>query len=229
MSRTSPAPIHAAPPRAGEPSANQAVKFSAILLLHGAALWWLGQQPLRLLTPAQPLRMEVRTVELAPPAPPAPPRPMTAPPRPLPQAVARPQAVPAPPVMTAAPSAAPAPSSFAVAPQPPAPPVAEPSPPAPGPVTVTAPRFDANYLHNPAPVYPPMSRRLGEAGRVLLLVKVTAQGTAESVQVKTSCGHPRLDEAAQAAVRNWRFVPARRGDEPVAASVVVPIVFQLDN
>lgn len=94
---------------------------------------------------------------------------------------------------------------------------------------VAAARFDADYLNNPEPVYPLMSRNRGESGKVLLLVQVTAQGTAAQVEIKQGCGFPRLDQAALNAVRNWRFVPARRGDEAVAASVVVPITFRLDS
>jgi len=56
----------------------------------------------------------------------------------------------------------------------------------------------------------------------------TAGGSAENVQIKQSSGFARLDEAAAAAVRQWRFVPARRGAEPIAASVMVPIVFRLE-
>jgi protein TonB len=60
-------------------------------------------------------------------------------------------------------------------------------------------------------------------------VRVTAQGASERVQVARSSGFPRLDQAASEAVRSWRFVPARRGEEAVAAEVLVPIVFRLDQ
>ena len=97
------------------------------------------------------------------------------------------------------------------------------------PAAVAAPSFDADYLNNPAPVYPLLSRNRGESGKVLLLVQVTAQGAAAQVEIRQGSGFPRLDQAALNAVRNWRFVPARRGDEAVAASVVVPITFRLDS
>jgi protein TonB len=91
------------------------------------------------------------------------------------------------------------------------------------------PRYDAAYLDNPAPAYPSAARRLHEEGRVLLRVRVTADGRAGDVDVATSSGSERLDRAALDAVRRWRFVPARRGDEAVAAQVLVPIVFSLDR
>lgn len=91
---------------------------------------------------------------------------------------------------------------------------------------LTAARFDADYLHNPAPAYPAQSRRLKEEGTVLLLVRVSAEGTPLSVEIRNSSGFDRLDEAGLQAVRQWRFVPAKRGSENVAASVLVPIQFK---
>jgi protein TonB len=93
----------------------------------------------------------------------------------------------------------------------------------------TPPSFRAGYLRNPEPPYPTTSRRLGEEGTVQLRVVVSAEGQPVSVDVHRSSGHPRLDEAAAAAVRAWRFVPARRGDTPIEAAVIVPIVFRLES
>lgn len=90
-------------------------------------------------------------------------------------------------------------------------------------------RFDANYLRNPAPPYPALSKRMGEEGKVVLRVSVNPQGTADSVDIKTSSGSPRLDESAQKTVRNWKFVPAKRGDTPVQSWVLVPIIFKLEQ
>lgn len=92
-----------------------------------------------------------------------------------------------------------------------------------------AAHVDANYSQNTAPVYPPMSRRLHEEGKVQLLVKVSAKGDVDAIAIKQSSGYSRLDEVALNTVRAWRFVPARRGDEAVADSVVVPIQFKLND
>ncbi|MEN9357464.1 MAG: hypothetical protein RL695_1635 [Pseudomonadota bacterium] len=89
------------------------------------------------------------------------------------------------------------------------------------------PRFDAAYLDNPKPVYPLISRRMKEEGRVLLRVQVAASGQAGEVDIHTSSGSTRLDQSALAAVSRWKFVPARQGSEAVAASVLVPIIFSL--
>jgi len=90
-------------------------------------------------------------------------------------------------------------------------------------------RFDANYLRNPAPPYPALSKRMGEEGKVVLRVSVNPQGTADSVDIKTSSGSPRLDESAQKTVRNWKFIPAKRGDMPIQSWVLVPIIFKLEQ
>ncbi|MBL0210774.1 MAG: energy transducer TonB [Holophagaceae bacterium] len=93
---------------------------------------------------------------------------------------------------------------------------------------VVPPQFDAAYLQNPEPDYPILSKRLGEEGRVILRVFVNPEGLAEQVEIRQSSGHPRLDLAALGTVRCWRFTPARRGLEPLAAWVLVPLSFQLD-
>lgn len=93
--------------------------------------------------------------------------------------------------------------------------------------TGSPPRFDADYLSNPAPDYPAASRQLREQGNVQLRVFVTADGRVGELQVHQGSGFERLDQAAIDAVRRWRFVPARQGDGPVAAWVIVPINFTL--
>lgn len=94
---------------------------------------------------------------------------------------------------------------------------------------VSQPVFSAAYLNNPPPDYPRLSRRLREEGKVMLKVQVSASGQAQSVAVSTSSGYPRLDQAAVDAVKRWRFIPAKSGNDPVAASVLVPLVFSLNS
>ncbi len=137
---------------------------------------------------------------------------------------------PAPQVL-AAPRRADAPAPFAVAPQSDVPASAEVPPVAAAPASapVMPARFDADYLQNPKPVYPPMSRRQGEEGKVIMRVKVSAQGVPLSVEISQSSGFSRLDEAAKAAVERWRFVPAKQGGEAIDSSVLVPLSFALSN
>ncbi|SMB31127.1 putative TonB protein [Sterolibacterium denitrificans] len=116
--------------------------------------------------------------------------------------------------------------------EPPSPAAEEPQPAETAPPPAAAPqppRFDAAYLDNPRPVYPTLSRRMGEQGTVQLRVQVDANGQPLDVKLHSSSGSPRLDNTAIEAVRRWRFVPARLGNKPVAASVIVPIVFSLKD
>lgn len=184
----------------------------------------------RLAELARPLA--VRLIELAPEAPP-PPKPEPPKPQPRPKVPLAP-----PPILAVAtPTPAASPAEFVVAPQPPAPPIAAPvapvapvvaAPPAP-PAPITQARFDADYLKNPKPAYPASSRRLGEEGKVVLRVHVTPDGHPAVIEIKASSSFPRLDHAAREAVTQWRFVPAKRGEEPIAAWVLVPIVFSLES
>jgi protein TonB len=94
---------------------------------------------------------------------------------------------------------------------------------------VEPPHFNVAYLNNPRPAYPPIARKLGLEGMVVLRVQVSAGGAPAQVVVAQTSGAPLLDEAALKAVQGWTFVPARRGDTPVAHEVEVPIRFQLKN
>jgi protein TonB len=90
-----------------------------------------------------------------------------------------------------------------------------------------APRFDAGNLANPAPDYPLLSRKLGEKGKVLLRVHVTADGRPQEVLLHQSSGYERLDAAASDVLWRWKFVPGQRDGIAVPAWVVVPINFIL--
>lgn len=89
------------------------------------------------------------------------------------------------------------------------------------------PRSDAAHLNNPKPVYPSVSRRFKEEGTVVLDVFIQADGTVGELRVRRSSGFPRLDAAALAAVRHWKYVPARRGKDPLALWYSQSLVFSL--
>lgn len=216
------------PPRPSE-WLNSGPYLVIAIALHAAVLFYPLKRAVSHLDAPEPSTILVKLAEkpvVAPPmaAPPAPaqpgkPQPSKAKVRSTPRQII---------AVTAAPSASPAvvsvPTQLAVSPTP----VAA----VPGPATpaaVSAARFDAAYLQNPQPPYPSMSRRLGEEGKVLLKVRVLPDGNPASVDVEKSSSFGRLDEAARQAVARWRFVPAKRGDEPIEASVIVPVVFRLDS
>lgn len=216
------------PPRPSE-WLNSGPYLVIAIALHAAVLFYPLKRAVSHLDAPEPSTILVKLAEkpvVAPPmaAPPAPaqpgkPQPSKAKARPTPRQII---------AVTAAPSTSPAvisvPTQLAA---PPAPVAAVPGQATPA--AVSAARFDAAYLQNPQPPYPSMSRRLGEEGKVLLKVRVLPDGNPASVDVEKSSSFGRLDEAAKQAVARWRFVPAKRGDEPIEASVIVPIVFRLDS
>ncbi len=91
------------------------------------------------------------------------------------------------------------------------------------------PVFNAAYLRNPPPRYPPTARRLGSEGTVMLRVLVSAEGLPVRVDLEQTSGSSPLDHAALDAVRGWRFAPARRGEQNIEDWVRVPIVFRLES
>jgi protein TonB len=194
--------------------------LTLIVALHAIVFWGLLQMKLI----ALPAPLAVLSVSLLTAPEVIQPKPEIVPPRPKP-VERRPQPV-AQPTQLAAPADSPAPTPIAVAPAPTV--AAAPAPAAPAPV-VTQPRFDADYLDNPKPSYPALSRRLSEQGRVVLRVHVEADGRAAEVQLHSSSGSPRLDQSALDTVRRWKFVPARLGQTPTAAWVLVPIAFTLKD
>jgi periplasmic protein TonB len=77
------------------------------------------------------------------------------------------------------------------------------------------------------PGYPASARRAGAAGTAVLRVHVLADGRVGAVEIETSAGHADLDRAAVEAVRQWRFEPGQRGEEPTAMWVLLPVEFRL--
>ncbi|WP_459828267.1 energy transducer TonB [Hydrogenophilus islandicus] len=149
-----------------------------------------------------------------PPRRPAPSRPRTEPPREAPAARAvaahdAPSDRPASPA-SKAPKVDPAPEPPQAAPSLLAAASPLPAAPVPSPLT-TAPSPDQPLSvfcsHRPPPDYPPVARRLGEEGTVVVLVTVNGDGTiaaAEQDKAQTTARHPLLVRAALEVVKSWR-------------------------
>jgi len=93
----------------------------------------------------------------------------------------------------------------------------------------SAPAQDLKASSRVEPVYPPTSRRAGEEGTVRLKVLVDEKGRPRDVAVANSSGFPKLDDAAIAAVRKWKFVAATDGSNAISAWTQVAITFRLTN
>jgi len=90
-------------------------------------------------------------------------------------------------------------------------------------------RYDVSELNNPRPNYPLVARKRGYQGRVVLRVYVTTAGKCGEVKLVKTSGHKALDNAALAAVREWRFMPAHQGGEIKASWINIPINFKLKS
>jgi len=206
----------------------------SVLGLHVLAVWALQSGLLRrameivipvqvlaeLIEPPQPVAEPPAPVVAAPTPPKPRPRPV---PQPQPQPVAAPEPMPLAPVVPVAPPAPPAaPEPIVVA----APPPAPPAPPAPP--RIELPSSNADYLKNPPPPYPPMSKRLGEQGRVVVRAFIQLDGTASRAEVQRSSGFERLDQTAVQTVLRWRYVPGKRAGVPEAMWFNIPINFVLE-
>lgn len=89
---------------------------------------------------------------------------------------------------------------------------------------VTPPRV----LHRVDALYPSDAWDEGLEGRVELFVTVDTHGEVAGVEIASSAG-AGFDAAAIAAVRQWRFEPARRAGLAVVSRIRVPISFSLPS
>jgi protein TonB len=211
--------------------------------LHAAALAWLlaGSAPEPVVAPSAPV---IEGVLLAPPAD----EPTPSVPAPLPTPTRAPVPTPAPVLSRPAPAPLPAPSAAA--------PESLPAPPPLQVAAAAAPATEASAAGMPTagppaadatenlPVVPPMERATArdqprsypalsvsrqEEGRVVLEVYIRADGTVGEVRLLQSSGYRRLDTDAMQSVRRWRYVPARRGNQPIPYWYRQPVDYQLQR
>ncbi len=233
------------------PNVRTSVIVVTALLLHTGGLWALQSGLLRravtdLVVPAEVLiDMSPTDAEPAPPKP----QPPVAPPTPAPhtpalqpapakaqQATPTPLAVPATPTEPDNSALSPAPVAVATntnsanssavgtnstTPPPGSAAAANRAP------ALELPSSDAQYLNNPTPAYPALSKRKGEQGKVVIRTFIGMDGTAQQAQIKTSSGYDRLDQAALATALKWRYVPGKRAGVAEAMWFDVPFTWQL--
>lgn len=204
--------------------------LAAIVLLHLVLFYMLQSGLLRKVAHAAlPEVINISFIAPPPPLKPSPP----APPKTVQLAHRAPAIVPPLPVLTRAPAepaitvpqvqAAEAAPSLAAAAPAPATPAAQPAPAPAVPHTVSS----VEYIRPPQPVYPAMSRRLGETGTVVLRILIGEKGQPEQVLVQKSSGSSSLDEAGRQAALRALFKPHLEDGKPVAVFVLVPLNFQL--
>ena len=226
-------------------SRNAAIAL-AVVALHVGLIWALQSGLLvrtaELIVPAEVLAQFIEPAapieKPAPPAPPSPPAPPVRPVKPapvvqkkvvpqraapssaLPLAIADPTPSPNAPTGSLTQDLASTPAPVATAP------AAPPAPPAPP--AIQLPSSNADYLQNPKPAYPPLSRRLGEQGKIVVRVLIGADGVPKKAEMRQSSGFDRLDQAALNTVLKWRYVPGKRGGVAEDMWFNVPINFVLE-
>jgi len=182
-------------------------------------------QPKKLEPPPPPPKPEPKKPE-----PPKPPKPEPVKPEPPKVVEQRPEppkpepAKPAPPAPEAPPKPAPAPA-------PPPEAVAKPAPPpAPAPSAAkSSSGSSAQYVGSCEAPYPTMSKRMNEKGTVVVKVLVKSDGTAGDVELKSSSGYPRLDQAWLEAIKTCRFTPSTGSDgKPIDEWFSAPHTFRLN-
>ena len=75
--------------------------------------------------------------------------------------------------------------------------------------------------------YPAESIRLMEQGTVAVRFQISEAGDVSECTVTTGSGQPRLDDAACAFVRRWKYQPATLDGKAVSIASSVNVVFQL--
>ena len=93
---------------------------------------------------------------------------------------------------------------------------------------VSMPNSEASELNNPKPPYPAISRKLREQGLVLLKACISTGGTIDSLEIRQGSGYPRLDQVALQTVKQWKFIPAKKGSTPIPMCYELPIKFTLE-
>jgi periplasmic protein TonB len=202
-------------------SSSRAVGIGLVILLHVALVYALVSGLAFRAVEIAPTTIETKIIQETPQEkiePPPPPPDFQPPPPPF---------VPPPEINIAAPPPPPAISTAITNVTPVRPPEPAPPPAAPPhePVRV-GPHIDIAASHEPE--YPPVSRRLGEQGTVLLEVMVEPNGRAGTVRIVQSSGFSRLDEAAVNGVKeNYRFAPGTLDGKPAAMPYTFKFTWKL--
>lgn len=202
--------------REGHPSSSRVFGLAVVLGLHLLLVWALVSGLARDVVKAVQEPLQVALIaEVPKETPPAPPPP--------PEVVKPPEAYVPPPVVQKAPPVVPQKTIQQVqSAQPePQPVIVEPQP--------VLPRADPSH-GNTQPPYPAASRRMGEEGRVILLLYVDSDGRVTDGRVDRSSGYDRLDKVAlMHARRTWRFLPATKDGVPVGHWMKFAVNFKLTD
>ena len=83
------------------------------------------------------------------------------------------------------------------------------------------------HLNNLPPPYPQLALEAGEQGSVGIRAVVEPNGRPSNVRLARSSGHRRLDMAALAAAKKYRFTPATQNGQPIRFVYTFNLNFRL--
>jgi periplasmic protein TonB len=99
---------------------------------------------------------------------------------------------------------------------------------------LTTPAFAQTKAEPPVPVrtvapdYPDELRREGVSGLVMVKVTIDEQGNVTETTVEKS-SNAAFEKPAVAALKKWKFKPAKQDGAPVAIKVSIPIKFVFES
>ena len=88
-------------------------------------------------------------------------------------------------------------------------------------------KYKIGTIENPHPEYPIIARKKGWQGRLLLAVHVDKNGNVLNIHVKETSGFEVLDKVSIKTLSDWKFLPARLGDNYVEDNLNIPVSFKL--
>ncbi len=92
---------------------------------------------------------------------------------------------------------------------------------------VDLPFSQAKVLKQVRPKYPAIAKKAGVQGVVIVEAIIDTDGTVQEVKILRSI--PLLDQAAQNAVKQWRFEPAVQGGQAVRMRLTVTVQFVIER
>ncbi|MES2697976.1 MAG: energy transducer TonB [Verrucomicrobiota bacterium] len=101
-------------------------------------------------------------------------------------------------------------------------------------LAISMPAFAQTKAEPPVPVrtaapdYPDELRREGVSGLVMIKCEIDAQGNVTSAEVEKS-SNAAFEKPAVAAVKKWKFKPAKQDGTPIAIKVSIPIKFVFES
>jgi len=93
----------------------------------------------------------------------------------------------------------------------------------------TAGSSEANAIGSSKPTYPREAHLRQLEGRVVLLLRISAEGKVTEAQVHKSSGHAILDQSALNFAWTMKFTPARENGQAVAVRALYPVSYSLSS